>query len=399
MSRLLPGQIYDDRYKLLEFIGGGGFGQVWKAEQIDIGTILALKIVAPNVSLKKDLSASIVKEYRETQNLKHSNILVPGYCAFDKHGMPYLTMPYCKNGTSQTCKNLSAKEIVEIIFEIASGLEYLHGESQLHNDVKPANILISDSKTCMLADFGVSGRNRRTVIQRTQGKIKGTVSYSAPELFGTHPIQSEKTDIFSLGVTLYEICTGDLPWQGGGGIFLKSGANIPKLPPKYGDGLNTLLTRCLQLRPEDRPTDQELKRSIEDYREPTQPQPWTLKDKFVFTLVLLALVLLPSLLTFYYALELEEESSNKMSSLYNRAEYAIDNLSDQIDNLENVEFQVGKTFYSSGGHDKNYKMFFEIDHPITLKSVYVRSNKTGNIRIKLYTNEDNLIETSSEHAI
>lgn len=263
--------LYHNRYRLLEKKGKGGFGEVWKARDEQTGLLVALKVIAPMQGLSEAVRLSFINEFKETFNLSHSHLLTPNH--YEKcDDSPYIVMPLCDQGSLEKYvdeqRKFTEPELARILYQISSGLEYLHHRGKLHNDIKPANILISDNNNYKLADFGISTTTRQTVyrntIERAQAKLQYNhagmaVAYAAPELFGENPINTQKTDIFSLGVTLYELASSTLPWQGQGGVMLLNGAMIPNLPPNYSQRFAALVKSMLNNQPAERPNASDLK--------------------------------------------------------------------------------------------------------------------------------------------
>jgi serine/threonine protein kinase/tetratricopeptide (TPR) repeat protein len=291
MKKLSENLLYANRYRLLKKLGTGGFSQVWKAEDTSGGDLYALKLIAPEVRLPESTVEMLASEYELTFALSHKNLVKPMlYDTFE--GAPYLLLPLYERGSLADEINrrlkkiregnfLHAKpfercvftedEIAKIIFDIASALSYLHEKSVLHNDIKPANILISDDNDFLLTDFGISTRARMTAKRSTMkhsslDSLDGlTIAYTAPEIFSSNPHPTQSSDIFSLGVMIYELTTGNVPWLGQGGLMLRNGAEIPDLPVFYSKRFRNLLKKCLSLDSEQRPTAKELCKFAELY--------------------------------------------------------------------------------------------------------------------------------------
>ena len=257
MPHLQPNIIFAGRYTLLEKLGIGGYSEVWKATDNMAGEMLvALKIFAPDKGLDQNGIQVFSKEYGLVFNLYHANLLKPShYDIWD--GSPYLVIPYCKNGSLYgKIGEMSETEVVSFIQQAADALDYLHSQPTpiIHQDIKPDNFLINDSGNYLLSDFGISSRLRRT-LTRSIGNIgsSGTMAYLPPERFSEDKQILPAGDIFALGVTIYEILTGDLPFDEQGGLRLRNGAGIPKLPSSFNPKLNDLVRSCLNADPALRP--------------------------------------------------------------------------------------------------------------------------------------------------
>ncbi len=255
-------QIFAGRYRLDKKIGSGGYSEVWLAKDEMAGdTEVAIKIYAPDKGLDQNGIKQFSREYTITAQLQHNNLLIARH--YDIHdGSPYLIMPYCSRGSLQgelyEKGSLPEEEIFKIIKDVAEGLHYLHNKDILHQDIKPDNVLIYDDGRYMLTDFGISTRMRSTLKKATSTKSALTLAYAPPERYSENPENTKSGDIFSLGVMLYELATGDVPWDGNGGMVLLTGAQIPKIPNSYSNELRNLVFACMSKAKEDRPAAEDL---------------------------------------------------------------------------------------------------------------------------------------------
>jgi len=272
MPILKENTTFASRYELLKFLGEGGFAEVWLAKDSLTETDVAVKIFVPDGGLNDEVIDSFKKEFAITLNLNHSHLLK--YLHFDIYNKsPYLVMKYCSNGTlfKKIGNNLGEADVAKIMFQIGSALEYLHELGIAHQDIKPENILTDEKGTFLLSDFGISIKTRNTLNrftkQATEKSSYGSPPYAPPEKYGKNPKQNlEAGDIFALGVMLYEICEGDLPWGGQGGIALIKGAEVPEIDnPEFTNLFKQLINRCMSVNPADRPTAAELKSKAEFY--------------------------------------------------------------------------------------------------------------------------------------
>jgi serine/threonine protein kinase len=302
MPTFTPDQLIDNRYRIKENIGKGGFADVYRAEDTKANnTEIAIKVLAPQSGLSSAVRNSYINEFTNTLELSHQYLLTPKH--YGEYGETcYIVMPLCRNGSLDNCilesnnpathnriakllyqganeeADLAEKEIAKILHQTASALEYIHKNGFTHNDIKPGNILLGNNGDYLLSDFGISSKTRTTAVKNSvdrsnmasEGKKTNSamsIAYAATELFGDYPLNTSKTDIFSLGVTLYEIATGNLPWLGQGGIVLNKGASIPNLSNKYSNQLNKIIRRCMDTVPENRPTTLELTNWSKHYLE------------------------------------------------------------------------------------------------------------------------------------
>jgi serine/threonine protein kinase len=249
--------LFHDRYRLLRRLGGGGFSEVWLSEDAKTGLIVALKIYAPGTGLDEDGARLFSHEFSLVFNLNHSNLLKPSY--FDICELtPYLVMPFCERGsTVKLAGRISEDEAWKFLHDVASGLAYLHGQESpvIHQDIKPDNILIDGGGHYLITDFGISAKARST-LRKSVGKQTsgGTLAYMAPERFGKDNIPIKASDIWSLGATLYELLSGDVPFGEHGGLIQKSGAEIPNIRGNWSNDLKKTVEHCMQPEAWDRPT-------------------------------------------------------------------------------------------------------------------------------------------------
>jgi serine/threonine protein kinase len=248
--------ILDDRYLLKERIGRGGFSEVWLVEDIKTELGMAMKIYAPGMGLDAENIAVFIKEFALVYELNHPNLLRPNYYG-ETEGMPYLILPYCKNGSAVSLVGKMDENMAwRFLHDVASGLAYLHSQEPpvIHQDIKPDNIMISNNHHFLITDFGISVKIRYTQQKNiSSGDITGTLAFSGPERFGRNPAPVKASDIWALGATLYEMITGDLPFGPNGGVIQRSGAEIPEIQGDYSDKLKKIIEECLSLNPWDRP--------------------------------------------------------------------------------------------------------------------------------------------------
>jgi len=202
---------------ILEMIGIGGMGVVYKARQPNLDRIVALKILSPDAGADPAFSKRFAQEARSLARLNHPNIV--SVYDFGLAGPYYYFVMEYVDGTNlrdvtQT-RHLEPKEALTIIPKICDALQYAHDEGVVHRDIKPENILVDKKGRVKIADFGIAkivGQQSAATTRLTGPQsVMGTPHYMAPEQFERPLEVDHRADIYSLGVVLYEMLTGDLP--------------------------------------------------------------------------------------------------------------------------------------------------------------------------------------------
>lgn len=257
-----PESMFANRYKLIKELGRGGFSVVWKAQDtMADDTEIAIKIYAPGTGLDQNGIKLFSREYSLVQSLNHQRLLKASY--FDvADGSPFLVMPYCESGSLnsllQEKDSFSEEEIAKVMAQVGEGLAYLHKNEILHQDIKPDNVLVDKHGDYLLTDFGISGRIRSTLRKSVGSAGSMTVAYSPPERFSSTPQSVPESDVFSLGVMLYELATGDVPWNGSGGVIMLQGAEVPDMPEAYSRRMNQWIQACMHKNSADRPSSKQI---------------------------------------------------------------------------------------------------------------------------------------------
>lgn len=221
IHKLNVGDLFDNRYELKKIIGVGGFAEVWRAVDVVTNVTKAIKVYT---SLDDEAFRELAAEYACMEGINHPGLIHADH--FDRCGnIPYLTMKFCAGGSLlHNVGHTNTEQLLDIIHDIADALAYLHENNMVHQDIKPANILVDfrgDKVTYLLSDFGISSksRNHLTKSMRLNGKdntVAMTEAYAPPEKFSPKRVDrlpDPKGDIFSLGLTIYELATGHLPFN------------------------------------------------------------------------------------------------------------------------------------------------------------------------------------------
>lgn len=201
--------------EILEVLGHGGMGVVYKARQIELDRVVALKILRPNISQDAGFAERFLREARALAKLNHPNIITV-YDFGRKDALYFFIMEFV-DGTNlrhvERVGQLSPAAALNIVPQICSALQYAHDNGVVHRDIKPENILLTKSGDVRIADFGLAklaGMDDHAPLTGTW-QVMGTPHYMAPEQFEKPNSVDHRADIYSLGVVIYELLTGELP--------------------------------------------------------------------------------------------------------------------------------------------------------------------------------------------
>ncbi len=203
-------------YEILELIGHGGMASVYRAQQVSMNRVVAVKILPRQFLNDETYMQRFNREVRIVAQLEHRNI-VPVHDYGEADGQPYIVMRYMAGGSVDDLLHdgaLDLDRIVSIVGQIAPALDYAHSKNVLHRDLKPSNILMDDDGGAYLTDFGIARLMSDVSSGATITKqgVVGTPSYMSPEQAQGQPLNN-RSDIYSLGVTLFEMATGKRPFE------------------------------------------------------------------------------------------------------------------------------------------------------------------------------------------
>lgn len=262
-------------------MGEGEYSEVWIArDQLVEDVTVVLKIYAAEKGMNEAGVHQYRQEYSRSQNFSHPHLLKISHFAISE-GIAYQLMPFYALGTLSRLKeedSFSERQVALVLSQIGSALAALHRLEPpvLHQDIKPDNIVISEPDCFLLASFGISSLPTQAFQEASRGSKAVTIAYSPPEAFERFLKTGPSGDVFSLGVTLFEMCTKTLPWNGGGGKALLEERFIPNLPRHYSAELNELLQACMSLNNFSRPGAEDLHLRGEYYLKTGR---WNLPDK------------------------------------------------------------------------------------------------------------------------
>ena len=202
--------------EVLELLGQGGMGAVYKVRQRMLDRTVAVKILPPAIAADPAFAERFTREARALAKLAHPNIVVV-YEAGERDGLFYLMMEYVDGiNLRQAIQGgkLPANEALAIVPQICDALQYAHEEGIVHRDIKPENVLVDKKGKVKIADFGLAkllGRSPIDVTLTASHQVMGTLHYMAPEQLEQPLAVDHRADIYSLGVVFYELLTGELP--------------------------------------------------------------------------------------------------------------------------------------------------------------------------------------------
>ncbi len=246
-------------YQIVAPLGEGGMAAVYKAYQPNMERYVAIKVLPRHMSSSDEFVERFRREARMLAKLQHPNIL----SVFDygeQDGYPYIVMPFVQSGTlSEALRDhpLTFAEINAIISQIGGALAYAHAHGMIHRDVKPSNVLIDETGNCLLTDFGLARMTEASIKITSSGAVMGTPAYMAPEQ-GTGAKIDQRSDIYSLGIILYEMLTGRVPYTAETPIAVVVKhiqdplPSARKINPKLPESIELILMKALAKNPDDR---------------------------------------------------------------------------------------------------------------------------------------------------
>ena len=243
------GHILDNRYKILEKVGEGGMASVYKAQDILLDRIVAVKILHAKYGGDHDFVVRFRQEAQAAAKLSHPNIVNIYDVGFDEN-VHYIVMEYVRGETLKEYiekhGHLPINTSIQITFDIGEALENAHKNGIVHCDIKPHNILVTETGRIKVADFGIARAINSGLSDTNDHAVMGSVHYFSPEQASGGPID-ERTDIYSLGVVMYEMMTGVVPFEGDTAISvaLQHVQDDIPLPTKYNRRIPRLVEQCI----------------------------------------------------------------------------------------------------------------------------------------------------------
>lgn len=250
---LTRGTLFAGRYEIIEELGKGGMGNVYRAEDIKIREEVALKIIKPEIASDRKTIERFSNELKLARKIRHKNVCAM-YDLGEEKGTHFITMEYVQGENLKSfirrAGPLNAEKTLLIAKQVCEGLSEAHRLGVVHRDLKPGNIMIDREGNARIMDFGIA-LSLRTKGTTGSGVMIGTPEYMSPEQVDQEGVD-QRSDIYSLGVILYEMVTGRVPFEGETplGVAMKHKAEMPKDPkelnPQIPDDLSRVIIRCLE---------------------------------------------------------------------------------------------------------------------------------------------------------
>ena len=260
-AALDAGMVFGGRYRILSELGSGGMGVVYKAHDLDLDDVVALKMLKPSALMDAEQLDRLKSEIKLARKITHPNVLRT-FDFGEVDGHPYISMEYVRGLTLRyllkETQRIPYSAGLRIARQLCAGLASAHEVGVLHRDIKPENLILEQTGNAKLMDFGIARPIRRTAPGHTQeGTFLGTPNYSAPEQLAGDELD-ERADIYSSGVLMCEMFCGKLPFSGSNTLEIymaqtqaapiKPSEHWPEIPPP----LEAIILRCLQRSPQDR---------------------------------------------------------------------------------------------------------------------------------------------------
>jgi len=258
-EELTRGTTFANRYEIIEELGKGGMGKVYRVEDKKIKEEVALKLIKPEIASDKKTIERFSNELKMARKIAHRNV-GRMYHLSDHEGTHYITMEYVPGqdlkGLIRQSGQLAIGTTIKIAKQVSEGLAEAHRLGVIHRDMKPSNVMMDKEGNARVMDFGIA-RSLKSKGLTGAGVMVGTPEYMSPEQTEAKEVDRQ-SDIYSLGVILYEMVTGQLPFEGDTplSIAMKHKGEMPKDPrefnPQIPEDLSLLILKCLEKRKEDR---------------------------------------------------------------------------------------------------------------------------------------------------
>ena len=253
---LAPGTMLGTRYEIVQLLGQGGMGAVYKATDLELDRIVALKVIRPELAVHPDILQRFKQELILARQITHRNV-IRIFDLSEANGIKFITMEFIEGQDLKSLVSekgrLSFDESVRITEQVCLALEAAHSEGVVHRDLKPQNIMLDKQGRVAVMDFGIARSIEAGGMTQT-GALMGTPDYMSPEqVMGEHV--DVRSDLFTLGIILYELLTGSMPYKAEStqAAMFKRTREVPKpakeADPKIPPLLSDVVVKCLQINP------------------------------------------------------------------------------------------------------------------------------------------------------
>jgi beta-lactam-binding protein with PASTA domain/predicted Ser/Thr protein kinase len=256
VAEIAEGSIVDNRYRVLRRIGAGGMADVWLAEDTHLQRQVALKVLHRRYLQDREFVERFQREAEHAAGLQHPNVVA----VFDRGqdgDVNYIAMRYVKGPTLKELidRGLTPEQAVPLVRQVLEAARFAHRNGIVHRDLKPQNVIVDEEGKAVVTDFGIA---RAGVSEITQtGSVMGTPHYLSPEQAQGHDVTSV-SDLYSIGVILYEALTGRVPFEGESAVAvaMKQVSQVPQRPssinPRISPALDAVVMRALEKDPGNR---------------------------------------------------------------------------------------------------------------------------------------------------
>ncbi|MBX3063222.1 MAG: protein kinase [Anaerolineae bacterium] len=247
-------------YELLGLLGKGGMAAVYRARQTNMKRDVAVKVIESDLAQTEEFSRRFEREVETIASFSHPHILKVFDFGRDE-GLVYLVMELLPGGSlAEKIRSgpMPLPQVMELLDQIAAALDYAHNRGVVHRDMKPQNVMLDEAGNAFLTDFGIAKvmSSGTATLSTVAGTIMGTPAYMSPEQWKTQPVDA-RTDIYALGIILYEMLTGELPFKADTAFGLMH-KHVNEEPPmrtmekRFAPGIERVIQRALAKNPDDR---------------------------------------------------------------------------------------------------------------------------------------------------
>lgn len=256
---IVKGEKINDRYEIIRIIGEGGMANVYLAEDTILNRKVAVKVLRGDLANDEKFIRRFQREAQSVANLSHPNI-VEVYDVEEEEGQHYIVMEYIEGKTLkqllQKRGSLTLSEVIDIMLQLTDGLAHAHDAYIIHRDIKPQNIMIQDDGLVKITDFGIAMALNATQLTQTNS-VMGSVHYLPPEQ-ANGKSSTIKSDIYSLGILMYELITGSVPFKGDNAVEIALKHLKEKIPsirrqnPTIPQSVENIVLRATAKNPKNR---------------------------------------------------------------------------------------------------------------------------------------------------